>query len=249
MVIQVFGSWPALYLNNMLSIIIPTLNEEKYLPLLLESIKKQKFSDYEIIVSDGVSEDKTESVASDYGCVFVQDQKRSPARQRNRGAQEAKGDVLMFLDADTVLPDNFLPAAYEEFKRRHLNSAGFYLHFNSRRALYRLFEACYQSVCFVGQYFFPASVGVGIMAAIEAHRKIKGFDESIFIGEDYDYIKRLSKIGKYRMITSCYLYFSVRRLEKEGVFKVLWKWFRGGLYFLVRGPIRRKIVNYEFGKY
>lgn len=233
----------------MLSIIIPTLNEEKYLPSLLKSIKAQNFSDYEIIVSDGFSQDKTKEIALKNNCIFVQDKKRSPARQRNKGAAVAKGDVLLFLDADTVISGNLLPTAYDEFKRRHLSVAGFYLFFNSPRFIYRIIEVVYQSVCFFGQFFFPSSVGVGIMADKKVHDSLKGFDDSIFIGEDYDYIKRLAKSGKYRMIRSAFLYFSVRRLEKEGVLRVLWKWFKGGVYFLVRGPIRKRIVKYEFGKY
>ncbi len=233
----------------MLSIIIPTLNEEKYLPRLLDSIRQQDFSDYEIIVSDGFSEDKTPQLAVAAGARLVQDKKRSPARQRNGGATVALGETILFLDADTVLSPGFLASAYSEFRNRHLSAAGFYLHFDSSRRIYRLFEYFYFSACFVGQYFFPASVGVGIMADKKFHDQMGGFDESIFIGEDYDYIKRLSKLGRYRMLTSVYLNFSVRRLEKEGVAKVLWKWFRGGVYFLLRGPIRKKIVSYEFGKY
>ena len=57
----------------MLSIIIPTLNEEKYLPRLLESIKNQNFSDYEIIVSDGGSSDSTKQIALDNNCLFTVD--------------------------------------------------------------------------------------------------------------------------------------------------------------------------------
>lgn len=233
----------------MLSIVIPTLNEEKYLPKLLSSLRGQNFSDYEIIVSDGVSSDKTKELALSASCVVVEDDRRSPARQRNQGALVAKGDTILFLDADTTLPDNFLPAVYDEFKKRNLSVAGFYLTFKSSRFIYRIFEVCYRSVCFVGQFFFPASVGVGIMVNKKIHDKQNGFDESIFIGEDYDYINRLAKAGRYRMINSKHLYFSVRRLEKEGVIPVLWKWFKGGLYFLIRGPIRKKIVNYDFGEY
>ncbi|PKM89270.1 hypothetical protein CVU83_00400 [Candidatus Falkowbacteria bacterium HGW-Falkowbacteria-2] len=233
----------------MLSIIIPTLNEEKYLPLLLASIKKQVFSDYEIIVSDGKSEDKTVSIALSAGCRVVEDEGRSPARQRNIGAKVAKGDTIMFLDADTLLPDYFVPAAYDEFRLKKLSAAGFYLKFNSPKRIYRIFEPVYRTISFFGQFFFPASVGVGIMASKSAHDKINGFDETIFIGEDYDYIKRLAGVGRYRMIASTFLYFSVRRLDKEGVIPVLWKWFIGGIYFIIRGPIRKKIVKYEFGKY
>jgi len=233
----------------MLSIVIPTLNEEKFLPQLISSLRRQKFNDYEIIISDGFSFDKTKKIALENACVFIDDKKQSPAHQRNFGATVAKGDTILFLDADTVVPDNFLPAVYKEFKSRHLSVAGFYLVFNSSKAFYRVFEWVYRFICFVGQFFFPASVGVGIMVDKKIHDANNGFDESIFIGEDYDYIKRLSKAGRYRMLNSAYLYFSVRRLDKEGVFLVLWKWFKGGLYFLIRGPIRKKIVDYDFGKY
>jgi len=233
----------------MISIIIPTLNEEKYLPIILNDIKSQNISNYEIIVSDGSSEDKTKDIAIKEGCIFVEDENRSPARQRNNGAKIAKGDVLLFLDADTSLPKDFLPSVYDEFKFRKLSVAGFYLNFNSNKKIYHLFEFVYHAVCWFGQYFFPASVGVGILASKDKHEEINGFDESIFIGEDYDYINRLSKTGKYRMIKSSFLYFSVRRLEKEGILRVLWKWFKGGIYFLIRGPIRKKIVKYDFGHY
>jgi glycosyltransferase involved in cell wall biosynthesis len=233
----------------MLSIVIPTLNEEKYLPKLLSDIKAQKAINYEIIISDGDSKDKTIAIAKEFGCQTIVDKERSPARQRNNGAKIAKGDTILFLDADTELTNNFLFNSYNEFKERSLNSAGFYLIFNSRFFIYRFFEFFYRSACFLGQYFFPASVGVGIMVKSDNHRKVKGFDESIFIGEDYDYIKRLSKIGRYRMIRSTKLYFSVRRLEKEGVLRVLWKWFQGTLHFIIKGPIKKKIVDYKFGEY
>lgn len=233
----------------MLSIVIPTLNEEKYLPRLLNSIKKQKNIDCEIIVSDGNSRDNTIFIAKSFGCKVVTDNIKSPARQRNNGAHIARGDTILFLDADTELTENFLFKTYNEFQERKLNVAGFYLIFNSPFFIYRFFEFFYHLACFLGQYFFPASVGVGIIVNKQSHNEINGFDETIFIGEDYDYIKRASKTGIYRMIRSSRLYFSTRRLEKEGVVNVLWKWFKGGVYFVIRGPIRKKIVDYKFGDY
>lgn len=232
-----------------LSIVIPTLNEEQYLPRLLDSIIHQDFDGYEIIVSDGNSKDMTRAVAERYGCLVVSDDKRSPAHQRNEGAKRASGEVILFLDADNILPEMFLKRSFGEFTRKKLDVAGFYLRFESSKSIYRLFSYAYNAGCFLAQYFFPVSVGVGIMVRQKKHEEAGGFDESIFIGEDYDYTKRISRAGKYRMISSTYLNFSVRRLEKEGVAKVLWKWAKGSLYFLLKGPIRKKIVEYEFGEY
>lgn len=233
----------------MLSIIIPTLNEEKYLPILLNSIKSQSFKDYEIIVSDACSRDRTEDVAKEFQVTYIKDEIKSPARQRNNGAKIARGEVFLFLDADTKLPPDFLANTYSNFKQRELNVAGFYLIFDSLNFVYRIFEIVFHTACFLGQYIFPASIGVGIIVKKTTHQEVSGFDESIYIGEDYDYVKRISKTGRYRMINNSKLYFSVRRLEKEGVLKVLWKWFIGGLYFIFRGPIKKKIVDYKFGEY
>ncbi len=233
----------------MVSIVIPTLNEEKYLPILLQSIKKQDFKDYEIIISDAFSIDKTIEIAKEYGARVIRDKKKLPARQRNNGVKIAKGEIILFLDADTKLPDDFLLTTYSDFTNKNLTIAGFYLIFNSPSFIYRIFEKVYHSVCYLGQYFFPASVGVGIIVKKLEHEKIGGFDESIYIGEDYDYVRRISKKGKYRMIKGTKLFFSVRRLDKEGVAIVLWKWLKGGIYFIIKGPIRKKIVKYDFGDY
>ena len=114
----------------MVSIVIPTLNEEKYLPILLQSIKKQDFKDYEIIISDAFSIDKTIEIAKEYGARVIRDKKKLPARQRNNGVKIAKGEIILFLDADTKLPDDFLLTTYSDFTNKNLTIAGFYLIFN-----------------------------------------------------------------------------------------------------------------------
>ncbi len=74
----------------MISIIIPTLNEEKYLPKLLRSIKEQDFKEeLEIIVADANSEDKTREIAKKFSCKIVEG--GLPAKARNEGAKIAKG--------------------------------------------------------------------------------------------------------------------------------------------------------------
>lgn len=101
----------------MLSIIIPTLNEEKHLEKLLKSIKKQDFNHYEIIVADAGSKDKTLEIAKRYKCRIAKG--GSPAQGRNQGAEEARGDLLLFLDADVILPDKIFGKTLKEFKKEN----------------------------------------------------------------------------------------------------------------------------------
>ena len=104
-----------------LSIIIPTYNEEEYLPILLESIKKQSFTDYEIIIADANSTDKTREIAKEYGCIVIEG--GLPAVGRNNGASIAQGEYLLFLDSDLELTDDYLRNVLYEFRMEHLGIA------------------------------------------------------------------------------------------------------------------------------
>lgn len=95
---------------NKLSIIIPALNEEKFLPNLLMSLTIQTKMDFEVIVVDGSSRDRTVEVAQSFspqlpGLKVLVSEKAGISLQRNMGAKAASGDWLIFIDADsTVLP-------------------------------------------------------------------------------------------------------------------------------------------------
>ncbi|MEI7620125.1 MAG: glycosyltransferase [Candidatus Falkowbacteria bacterium] len=233
----------------MLSIIIPALNEEKYLPLLIASIRRQDFSDYEIIVSDANSEDRTREVAIESGAKVVVDERRHPSFQRNTGAKAALGETLLFLDADSVLPDGFLSKITDEFQKRNLGAAGFYLIFGSDKFIYRLCSVGYNFFAWLRQYWRPISVGAGIIAKKTVHEKINGFDETLFVAEDYDYCERSSRVAKFRLLKTVKLPYSVRRMEKEGDLKVLFKWLKMGTKTLFGKKIKKKIVKYDFGNY
>ena len=86
----------------MVSIVIPAYNEENYLPRLLRSIQAQDFPDVEIIVADADSTDRTAAIARSAGARLTRG--GVPAVGRNNGARLAKGDYLLFIDADTVIP-------------------------------------------------------------------------------------------------------------------------------------------------
>lgn len=236
----------------MLSIIIPTLNEEKYLPKLLESIKRQTFSDYEIIVSDACSEDNTTRVAEDFGCrvVVSSKEKRHPSIQRNVGAKIAQGDIIIFFDADTgIIGDDFLDKILTEFDKRKLGIAGFYLLFLSKKPFYYFARYFYNFTIFCAQYFKPMAVGAGIVVRKKWHNQIGGFDESLFIGEDQVYCEKISKLSKFRILKSKKTFFSTRRFDKHGTWKTLFDLVYVFLYVIIFGPIKKKIIEYDFGKW
>ncbi|RJQ39376.1 MAG: glycosyltransferase [Dehalococcoidia bacterium] len=94
----------------MISIIIPALNEEKLLPACLDSLRKQDYSgEYEIIVADNGSRDRTADIARSFGArVIACREKRSVFFARQVGADTARGDIIAQADADTVYPSDWL---------------------------------------------------------------------------------------------------------------------------------------------
>jgi len=231
----------------MLSIIIPTLNEENYLPLLLESIKKQGFLDYEIIVADAGSKDKTLEIAKKYDCKIVPG--GLPAKGRNEGVKVAKGDLLLFLDADVVLPENFLEKSLKEFKEGNLKIAAFRLLPRRKdKTTYFLFDVFYNIPVFFMEKTLP-HVAMGGLIEKKIFEKINGFDETIKIAEDHDLARRASKFGKYGVIRSTKLFVSERRFKKEGWVRTSFKYFICDLYMVFKGPIRSDIFGFKLDKY
>ena len=235
----------------MLSIIVPTLNEEKYLPRLLDSILRQDFKDFEIIVSDAGSSDQTVTLARDRGAqVILSDKIKHPSFQRNQGAQNARGDYIFFLDADSELPVGFLRKSMEELKDKKLSCASFYIKFNPNRWYYNIYSIISNSIFFLKQNSNnPAAIGAGILVEKKKHDEINGFDLKVILAEDYDYCARLAKVGKFRILKDVKLLYSSRRIEKEGFWAMGWKWLKMGFFTMTNRRIKKQIVNYDFGKF
>lgn len=198
------------------SIIIPTYNEEEYLPILLESIKKQEFDGYEVIVADANSTDKTREIAKDYGCIVVEG--GLPAVGRNNGAKVAKGEYLLFLDSDLKLTDDYLRDVLYEFKMEHLGIAISQMIPMSNKVEDKLFHDFANYFMISVEKIKPHGAGCyGIIAKKELHDKCEGFDESLTFGEDTDYIERLAKEEPFRVLRNAKIGVSTRRLEEEGI--------------------------------
>lgn len=201
-------------MGPLLSIVIPTLNEEKYLPRLLRSLMAQSPKDvYEVIVVDGCSVDRTVEVARRLGAEVLV--KRSNiAEARNIGASRAKGRFILFLDADTVVPRGFIEDVIEMVKKgvrcmvfrpEPLEHSGFLL----ARIGYtlgwilcrlRLTNPCY----------------MGLAVDKTVFRRLGGFDRRLVYGEDLDFLWKVSRIVKVHYPKHITVYNSTRRWLSDG---------------------------------
>lgn len=229
----------------MISIIIPTLNEEDYLPLVLESVKKQSFTDYEIIVADAGSKDATLEIAKKYGAIIVPGGMPGPGR--NRGAAKAVGDILLFLDADVILPEGFLAVAVEEFTRRNLGIAGFPIVFRDTNIFQKAFNDAVNFWLRLTANIVPHAFMV-IMAKKSVHEKIHGFDESVLMHEDLWYALAAKKVSRYGIINKK-AFTSSRRHKKDGWLATNLRYLLAEWYTLCIGPIKKDIFRYKFNHY
>ena len=229
----------------MLSIIIPTLNEEKSLPSLLSYIKNGGFADYEIIIADAGSKDSTVKIAESFGCKVVEG--GLPAKGRNSGAKNAKGDIFFFIDADVRFePADFVRRSMEYFIKNDLMVASFHI-FPQRNNIYmnpltlNLFYNNLQTIC---RKIMPMGA-MGIMVKREAFEKVGGFDETITLAEDVYFVEQAAKLGKFAVIPSVKVFMPLRRFEKDGYFTTGFKYLRCFLRMMFIGPERK--IKYDFG--
>lgn len=229
----------------MLSIIIPTYNEETLLPLLLNSIKAQSFKDYEIIVADNQSTDKTTQIAEEHNCVIVEG--GLPGKGRNCGAMVANGDTLLFLDADVILPPTFIEDILAEYKNKEYGVATCRIDPISNRWIDFFLHWCYNTFIVLAVMFCPYAPGFCIIADKKIHKALMGFDEAIMLGEDSDYVQRAGKISKFGILKSHKVPVSVRRFDRDGRFNISVKYILSGLYMFFVGNIKSDIFKYTFG--
>lgn len=230
----------------MLSIVIPTYNEEEYLPRLLASIRSQRFGGYEIVVADAKSTDRTRQIAERFGARVVDGGMPGPGR--NLGAAAAQGDLLLFLDADVILPDtDWLGRKVEQFERRKLDAGTCMIKPLSGKMIDQFSHGVFNAHMMATQFVIAHAPGFCIFARKSLHERIGGFDEGIKLAEDHDYVDRASQVGKFRVMTGSRIRVSVRRFERDGRFSIFAKYLLAELYLLTGAQIRTDRFRYTFG--
>jgi len=222
------------------------MNEEENIRKLLESIEEQEIDNYEVIIADNKSKDNTLNIAKKYGCKITKG--GLPAKGRNNGAKIAKGNLFLFLDADTILPMGALKKALLEFEKRKLGIASCSLELlvEKYKIIYNIcYNLLYNWPIRVLENVFPYASNF-ILVKKEIHNKIKGFDEGIKLAEDHSYARKAAKIAKFGFLKSLSFILIPRRFKNEGWLRVGLKYYFCNLYNVFFGDVKSDIFQYDF---
>ena len=237
------------------SIVIPTLNEEKFLPNLLESLVCLTDKNFDVIVVDGSSKDKTVAVAQSFASrlpnlqVIVSKHASLPL-QRNMGAHHTTGPWLFFIDADSVLFPHFIERSTVYIEEKHPSFFTTWLRPDSDKPR----EA---NIALLANFTFELALSMhrplpsGPMTAVtrEAFDRVDGYNEEHAFNEDIDFCRRVMRAHFVVDILPETLYvWSMRRLRKQGTLKVIQQYILAALPVLFfNRPLKSMPGGYIMG--
>ncbi len=230
-----------------ISVILPTLNEGKYLDRTLRAIKDQGYGgEVEIIVSDSRSDDDTQEIAKRYDAKVVLSERLGPAVGRNCGAKAAKGNILVFIDADTAPSKNLLARINDVLERRKeiiggtcqfLPSGGGLLDW----LLYALANAAGRAMIRLG---VPQDPGYCFFYRREVFEKLGGFREDLVMNETHDLAIRSKAHGKF-IYLNVPVFTSLRRYKKLGYVKTIGEYLRSSITYFRTGAVPKSKFKFE----
>ncbi len=202
-----------------ISVVVPALNEAKYLHNLFRGLEAQKFRDFEIIVVDGGSGDRTREMARRMGARVIVERRKGIGRARNVGAAAARGRLLVFLDADTMPSSSLLDSYLHTFDTDSVVAATGPIRPLEKSSLLVTLGYLFVSVLFVKTSILlgrPSVVGLNFAVRKDAFSKVHGFNNDYITYEDWDLSLRLRKLGRITYINDAVVWTSTRRIRAWG---------------------------------
>lgn len=215
----------------MVSIIIPIYNEEKTLSDNSTYFKRLR-EEAELIFVDGGSSDRSLRIAKNYGRVLVA--KKGRACQMNYGASFAKGGILFFLHADTLIPLDAILSIEKKLAKGDFIGGCLTQRIGNNGLIYRLIERQGNIRAHLTREFYGDQ---GIFVKKEIFLKIQGFPEAPIM-EDIIFTKRLRMQGK-TLVLPDKIIVSPRRWEKKGLIKTALLYSLISILFVLRFPLKR----------
>jgi glycosyltransferase involved in cell wall biosynthesis len=213
----------------LISVVIPAFNEEDYLGETLASLdrarafllKKESIS-AEIIVVDNNSLDSTTDVARDFGATVVKEPRHNVAKVRNTGARFANANVLVFVDADTVVPDEMLWRIVEVISEPGCIGGAVNTDYRPVKLTSKIYLRFWR---IIGKFAGMAQ-GATQFCRRDVFFALNGYDETLFMGEDVDFYWRLKRFAKRQngsvsFIQDIHVVPSTRRFDQWGFWRTL----------------------------
>jgi rSAM/selenodomain-associated transferase 2 len=229
----------------MISVIIPTYNEERTIALTIDRLRRLGGTDIkEIIVVDGGSTDDTVAAAEGAGAHLLRDQVKGRASQMNAGAAVAGGSILYFIHADCVPPARFTTDILDSVAGNSVAGC-FRLEFDRKHWFLRF------NCWFTRFNFTPFHYGdQSLFVTKKAFDSCAGFNDKLMIMEDNDMIKRLKRLGKFkvlnkRIITSARKYVENGMYKMQGVFFLIYFMYQLGCPQEMLIRTYRKLINQD----
>ena len=200
------------------SIIVPVFNRPDEIDELLESLTRQTFNDFEVIIVEDGSQKPCKEVCDKYtdklNLKYFMKENSGPGQSRNYGAERSEGEYLLILDSDVVLPENYLYAIEEELHRDKADAFGgpdraHNSFTDTQKAISYSMTSFFTTGGIRGgkkkmDKFYPRSFNMGIRR--EVYNKLGGFSKMRF-GEDIDFSIRIFKAGcKCRLFPGAWVY-------------------------------------------
>jgi glycosyltransferase len=210
------------------SVVIPTYNEAKYVGRALSALEQQSFKDFEVIVKDGLSQDETVNTAKKFTEKVFSQKDSSAADARNQGAGYARGGVLVFMDADTLLLPDTLARFSNLLDNQKIVGASCRKVPMSRSILDRvLYEFVNFSTWFGSVLRLGGAHGNLMLIRRDAFEAVGGFNPDIIVAEEQELIRRALHFGKYVFLFSHCVYENPRRVRQWGRLRLYKAWFVG----------------------
>lgn len=229
------------------SIIIPTLNEEKMIGKTLEFCLNQSYPIHEILVIDANSTDTTVEKAKKFTNVNVVQHHPPVGGQRAKAREFVTGDILVFLDADVFLPPDFIAQAVSTMEKKSLDiTCPIYWPYHSTipiKTVYGFFNAMF--VLF--QHIFPSGAGSCIIVRKNLYDKVGGFEANLKF-DDIAFIRKAARAGKFRMLLRK-VNVSDRRFREYGTLIMLVQYLLLSVFFMLGLFKQANLISYKFGAY
>lgn len=207
------------------SVVIPAFNEEKFIAKTLESVLGQNFKNFELIVVNNNSTDKTAEIAKKFGVILLSEKNQGVAFARQKGFLNAKGEIIASTDADTILPKNWLSKIFKEFEKdENLVAFGGSCNFYSGPISAKLASKFLLPFFLFLDKFFSGGwnlMGCNMAIKKEAFSKIGGFNTNLKLNEDIEISSRLRKIGKVILDPNFKVKISGRRYRHGLIFGLI----------------------------